>query len=68
MDFKILQRFRFVEQWKPKNAIRTCTTVLTVALSVLTLAFCRGLTASPTHVMNANFARRLISSPVSILT
>lgn len=38
---------------------------LTKALSVDTFAFFRGLTPGPIHVMKANFALRLISSPVS---
>ena len=43
----------------------TVTIFLTKALSVLTLAFFRGETDGPIHVMNANFFLLLISSPVS---
>ena len=51
-----------------KNKFITWIVCLTEALSVLTLAFFNGGTVSLTHVMRANFARLLNSSPVSILT
>ena len=51
-----------------QNKFITWILCLTEALSVLTLAFFNGGTVSLTHVMRANFARLLNSSPVSILT
>lgn len=50
----------------PRNEL-TVTIFLTKALSVLTLAFFRGETLGPIHVMKANLALLLISSPVSNL-
>ena len=51
-----------------KVLLLTCITDLMTPLSVLILAFFRGLTEGPTQVMKANLDRLLISSPVSIRT
>ena len=55
-------------QLRHQGLILTCITDLMTPLSVLILAFFRGLTEGPTQVMKANLDRLLISSPVSIRT
>lgn len=51
-----------------RSESHTCTTSLTMALSVLILASCSPPMFFPTQVMKVNLARLLIASPVVIRT